>query len=76
VWTVFSTEDEGKPIDITTASNIHYGLTRKEVMKLAYQFEGTDKISQLMGCERPSRWALLLLMDLLLKPFLKNTVRI
>jgi hypothetical protein len=33
-----------KPIDdITTASNIHYGLTRKEVMKLAYQFEGTEQ---------------------------------
>jgi hypothetical protein len=39
VWTVFSTEEEGKMIDyITTASHIHYGLTRKVVMKVAYQF--------------------------------------
>jgi hypothetical protein len=38
VWTVFSGE-ENKFIDyITTASNMHYGLSRKKVMELAYKF--------------------------------------
>jgi hypothetical protein len=36
---VFSTEEEGKLTDYTTtARNINYELTRKEVMKLPYQF--------------------------------------
>jgi hypothetical protein len=39
LWTAFSTEGEWKLIDyITTASHVHYGLTRKEVMKLTHQF--------------------------------------
>jgi hypothetical protein len=36
VWTVFSGEEECKIIDyITTASNIPFGLSRKEVMESA-----------------------------------------
>jgi hypothetical protein len=36
VCTVFSTEEKGKLMDYTTtARNIYYELTRKEVMKLA-----------------------------------------
>jgi hypothetical protein len=39
VWTAFSAEQNGKLTDcVTAAGRLHYGLTRKEVMKLAYQF--------------------------------------
>jgi hypothetical protein len=39
VWTLFSTEEEGKLIDhIPIADHVSYGLTRKAIAKLAYQF--------------------------------------
>ena len=39
VWKVFSDEEEQQLVDyIITASNMHYGLSRKEVVLLAYQF--------------------------------------
>jgi hypothetical protein len=47
VWTVLSSDDEGKFIDyITTASHIHYGLTTKEILELAHEFANklTNKV--------------------------------
>jgi hypothetical protein len=38
---------------VTSASHIHYGLIRKKIMKLAYQFEKelTESILTPVGCE-------------------------
>jgi hypothetical protein len=44
VWTVFSGEEGRKFIDyITRASNMHYGLSRKDIMELAYEFTRKHK---------------------------------
>lgn len=42
VWKVFSPEEEQVLVDyLTKASNMHNGLTRREVMFLAYEFAKT-----------------------------------
>lgn len=39
VWKVFSSEEEKCLVTyLITASHMHYGLSRKEVMQLAYQY--------------------------------------
>jgi hypothetical protein len=51
---MFPGEQERKFIDyITTASNMHYSVSRKEVMELAYEFVKETKtyLSQIMGHE-------------------------
>lgn len=51
VWKVFSPEEEQVLVDyLTKASNMHYGLTRREVMVLAYEFAKT------LGKKYPNSW--------------------